>query len=155
MVIVCFVSAIAGFAYQARAAASKASQGVVPVEQAVPTPNRGLDRSGRKRIGEASFYARSFAGKIMADGNRMDPRGANAASRTLPLGTIAKVTNIETGQSAIVTIEDRGPYAKGRIVDLSPSTARQIGISIAQGVAKVEVAPIAVPQLNGSTKAGV
>jgi len=91
----------------------------------------------------------------MADGTRMDPRGANAASRTLPLGTTAKVTNLETGQSAVVTIADRGPYANNRIVDLSPSTARKIGISIIKGVAKVEVAPIAVPQLDGSIKAGV
>jgi rare lipoprotein A len=155
LVIACFVGAVAGLAYQARVSASTASQNAVSVEQDIPTPKRHLDRSGRKRIGNASFYAKSFAGRTMADGTRMDPQGANAASRTLPLGTTAKVTNLETGQSAIVTIQDRGPYAKSRIVDLSPSTAQKIGISKAQGVAKVEVAPISVPQLDGSIKAGV
>jgi rare lipoprotein A len=90
----------------------------------------------------------------MADGTPMDPGGDNAASRTLPLGTTAKVTNISTGQSALVTIQDRGPYAKGRLVDLSPNTARKIGISPRQGVARVRVSPISVPLPDGSTKSG-
>jgi len=155
LVIACLVGAVAGFAYQARTLASTVSQNAVSVEHVTPAPKRHLDRSGQKRIGKASFYAKTLAGKTMADGTRMDPQGANAASRTLPLGTTAKVTNLETGQSAIVIIQDRGPYAKNRIVDLSPSTAQKIGISKTQGVAKVEVAPIAVPQLDGSIKAGV
>lgn len=90
----------------------------------------------------------------MADGARMNPRGNNAASRTLPLGTVARVTNTATGKSAIIEIEDRGPYIKGRIVDLSPSTARQIGITRRIGVAKVVVAPIAVPLPDGRIKLG-
>jgi rare lipoprotein A len=112
------------------------------------------DFSAAERVGKASFYAKGFAGKTMADGAKMDPQGDNAASKTLPLGTTAKVTNIETGKSAVVTIEDRGPYVPGRIVDLSPATARQIGISKRQGVAKVVVAPIAVPQPDGRIKLG-
>jgi len=63
----------------------------------------------------------------------------------LPLGTEAQVTNLKTGQSAKVTIQDRGPYAKGRIVDLSPATADKIGITRKQGIAKVEVRPITLP----------
>ena len=90
----------------------------------------------------------------MADGNIMDPRENNAASRTLPLGTIAKVTNLETGKSAIVKIEDRGPYVDGRIVDLSPATAQNIGITRRQGIARVAVAPIAVPLPGGGVKLG-
>ncbi len=84
----------------------------------------------------------------------MRPRGNNAASKTLPLGTTAKVTNLETGKSAVVVIQDRGPYVKGRIVDLSPATAHKIGISKDEGVAKVVVAPIAVPLADGSVKLG-
>jgi rare lipoprotein A len=113
-----------------------------------------LDRSGQRRIGKASFYAHMFAGRKMANGNRMDPQDSNAASRTLPLGTTAKVTNLKTGKSAIVRIEDRGPYVEGRIVDLSPATAREIGITPREGVTKVEVAPITVPQPDGSVKLG-
>ena len=113
-----------------------------------------LDHSGQRRIGKASFYAPMFAGRKMANGNRMDPQDRNAASRTLPLGTTAKVTNLKTGKSAVVRIEDRGPYVEGRIVDLSPATAREIGITPREGVTKVEVAPITVPQPDGSVKLG-
>lgn len=113
-----------------------------------------LDRSGHIRLGKASFYAREFSGRKMADGTIMRPQSDNAASKTLPLGTTAKVTNLETGQSAVVTIRDRGPYIRGRIVDLSPSTAKEIGIDIKNGVAKVEVAPIAVPLADGGIKLG-
>ena len=113
-----------------------------------------LDRSGGKRFGKASFYANFFAGKKMADGKIMDPQTDNAASRTLPLGTTAKVTNLETGKSAVVTIQDRGPYVDGRIVDLSPSTAQKIGITRREGIAKVEVTPIAVPMPDGRIRLG-
>lgn len=112
------------------------------------------DLSARKRLGNASYYARQFFGKPMANGAPMDPRGNNAASRTLPLGTVAKVTNVATGKSAIIKIEDRGPYIKGRIVDLSPSTAHKIGITRRIGVAKVVVTPIAVPLPDGRVKLG-
>lgn len=113
-----------------------------------------LDRSGRKQVGKASYYAPKFAGRTMADGTRMDPRDDNAASKTLPLGTTARVTNLENGRSASVTIQDRGPYVAGRIIDLSPSTAQQIGVTRQEGIAPVEVAPVAVPQEDGGVKPG-
>jgi rare lipoprotein A len=113
-----------------------------------------LDRSGKARIGKASFYASMFAGRKMANGNKMDPHDSNAASRTLPLGTTAKVTNLKTGKSAVVRIEDRGPYVEGRILDLSPATAREIGITAREGVTKVEVVPITVPLADGRVKLG-
>jgi rare lipoprotein A len=119
-----------------------------------PSQKLTIDRSGRKRFGKASFYARMFAGRKMADGNRMQPTGNNAASLTLPLGTTAQVTNLETGKTAVVTIQDRGPYVDGRIVDLSPATARQIGLDHHTGVTEVEVAPITVPQPDGHIKLG-
>jgi rare lipoprotein A len=113
-----------------------------------------LDRSGKKRVGKASFYAHMFEGRKMANGKAMDPKRNNAASRTLPLGTTAKVTNLNTGKSAVVTIQDRGPYVNGRIVDLSPATAQAIGITPRQGVAKVQVSPITVPLPNGGMMYG-
>jgi peptidoglycan lytic transglycosylase len=113
------------------------------------------DLSGHKRVGNASVYAKRLAGHKMADGAPMQVQGDNAASKTLPIGTTAKVTNVETGASAVVKIEDRGPYVKGRIVDLSPSTAQKIGIDSKEGIAKVSVEPIAVPLPNGEVKAGV
>lgn len=127
-----------------------------PAQSAKPSSAHDkLDHSGRKRVGKASYYARKFAGRKMADGTPMKPHGNNAASKTLPLGTTAKVTNLETGQSATVAIRDRGPYVPGRIIDLSPATAEEIGITRKDGVAPVEVAPIAVPQPDGSVKPGV
>ena len=143
------IPASADFASQQPATAQKHSPRRLSANIKAP-----VDRSGKKRVGKASFYAPMFAGRKMADGTKMDPQDDNAASRTLPLGTTAKVTNLETGKSAIVTIQDRGPYVDGRIVDLSPSTAREIGISHRQGVARVEVSPIAVPLPNGGVKLG-
>jgi rare lipoprotein A len=145
----------AGCKPHAGAEASAAPQDEEPSRTATAAAGPHPDLSGRTRFGNASFYAKKFAGREMADGIKMDPHGDNAASKTLPLGTAAKVTNIETGQSAVVTIEDRGPYVKGRIVDLSPSTAQKIGITHDNGVAKVKVAPISVPLPDGSTKPGV
>jgi rare lipoprotein A len=111
------------------------------------------DRSGKKRTGIASYYHRMFSGRKMADGNPFDPNGINAASKTLPLGTFALVTNLENNKSAVVRIQDRGPYVANRIVDLSPRIADEIGITH-QGVAKVEVMPIAVPMPDGSVRFG-
>jgi rare lipoprotein A len=118
------------------------------------TKHHPADLTARKRLGKASFYAPMFAGRKMANGNLMNPHSNNAASKTLPLGTTAKVTNLETGKSALVIIQDRGPYVPGRIVDLSPATAKEIGITPRKGVAMVVVAPIAVPQPGGDVKLG-
>jgi rare lipoprotein A len=113
-----------------------------------------LDRSGRRQIGKASVYARKFAGRKMANGETMRPAGGNAASKTLPLGTTARVTNLENGKSTVVTIEDRGPHVPGRIVDLSPGSAAEIGVTRHQGVAPVAVEPIAPPHAGESPHAG-
>ena len=138
------------------ATAGVAEESTTPDSQTVAVPTPGakikLDRSGQKRTGKASFYADHYAGKTMADGTPMRLSGNNAASITLPLGTTARVTNLETGRSAIVTIRDRGPYVQGRIVDLSPATARKIGLERKQGLAKVEVAPLTVPLSDGTVK---
>jgi rare lipoprotein A len=112
-----------------------------------------IDRSGKARKGKASYYHHSFTGRKMADGTPFRPNANNAASKTLPLGTIATVTNLENGRSAVVEIRDRGPYVDGRIVDVSPSTAEQLGMRD-EGVVAVEVAPIALPLKDGTVKAG-
>lgn len=143
------------FTPQTHAVGSPAPQEAVSSRHAKALAKPHPDLSGHKRVGEASFYSNKSTGRKMADGTAMKPNGSNAASKTLPLGTTAKVTNIDTGQSAVVTIQDRGPHVNGRIVDLSPSTAQKIGITRDEGVARVEVAPIAVPMPDGSVKSGV
>jgi rare lipoprotein A len=113
----------------------------------------GLDRSGKARKGEASYYGHRFYRKKMADGTKMNPQSNAAASKTLPLGTKAQVTNLENGKSDVVEVRDRGPYVKDRIVDVSPKTADKIGMKDG-GTAPVEVKPIEVPQPDGTVKPG-
>ncbi len=112
-----------------------------------------LDHSGKARRGKASYYARKFHGRKMADGTRMDANANVAASKTLPLGTTAKVTNVENGKSATVEIRDRGPYVDGRIVDVSPKVAEKLDMK-EDGVTDVVVKPILVPQPDGHVKPG-
>jgi rare lipoprotein A len=155
MLLLCVVVVgAAGCKSEAESEASAVLPAEEPSQSATASAKPRPDFSGRTRFGIASFYARMFAGRKMADGTKMDPHGDNAASRTLPIGTTAMVTNTKTGQSAKVTIQDRGPYVEGRIVDLSVSTARKIGITQHKGIAKVTVAPISVPLPDGTTKDG-
>ena len=127
-------------------------------QQSPMPPSRGQriveDHSGRKQVGKASIFAPHFQGQRMANGRKFDHRSRSAASKTLPLGTIAKVTNLRNGQTAVVTVEDHGPYIDGRTVDVTKSTADQLGIGNREGVAPVVVAPIAVPQPDGTVKPG-
>jgi rare lipoprotein A len=138
---------------QASAVAPAAQPRPVDPAAAASRPAAGLDHSGRTRRGKASYYSHHLAGRTMANGEPMNPDSNTAASKTLPLGTKARVTNLRNGRSTVVVIRDRGPYAKGRIIDLSPSTARALGLG-RSGVTSVEVAPIEVPQPDGSVKPG-
>ncbi len=112
-----------------------------------------VDHSGRKQKGQASYYARHFTHRKMADGHAFNPASNAAACKTLPLGTTAKVTNLTNGRSAVVKIEDRGPRLAGRVVDVAPKVADQLDMQKA-GVTPVVVAPIAVPQPDGRVKLG-
>jgi rare lipoprotein A len=91
--------------------------------------------------GVASFYGWWHHGRRMANGRRFNALGSTAASRTLPLGSRVRVTNLDNGRSTCVTIEDRGPYVGGRILDLSLGAARRLGIT-RQGLARVLIVPI-------------
>lgn len=112
-----------------------------------------IDRTGQQRHGHASYYGKEFNGRKMADGKPFNPHSNVAASRTLPIGTKVRVTNLENGKSEVVEIRDRGPYIEGRIIDLTQKTAEKLGM-LNDGVAPVVVAPIEVPQANGGVKAG-
>ena len=97
--------------------------------------------------GKASYYARRFSGARTASGERLHHDSLTCAHRTYPFGTLLKVTNPANGKVVIVRVTDRGPYVKGRIIDLSVRAARELGI-IAQGIAPVTVErydPTAVP----------
>ena len=92
--------------------------------------------------GIASIYSHIFNVKRMANGHRFDPRSNAAASRSLPIGSLARITNLKTRRTAIVEVADRGPYVRGRVVDLSPYTAQLLGISRKQGIARVVVTAV-------------
>jgi rare lipoprotein A len=124
-----------------------------PAASEKKTQKKALDRSGEPVTGKASYYGEEFFGRTMADGTPMDPDSNIAASRTLPIGTKAEVTNLENGKSAVVEIRDRGPYIDGRIIDLTPKTAEELDM-VTEGVVPVEVTPIEVPQRDGSIKLG-
>jgi len=115
------------------------------------SPASEIDHSGRKQSGVASYYGKGLDNKKTANGDKMDPGKMTAASKTLPLGTHAKVTNTDNGKSANVTINDRGPFVKGRILDVTPKAAEKLGI-ISDGVSPVEVKPLDVPQTDGKVK---
>lgn len=98
-------------------------------------------RTGKKEFvqeGMASWYGKKFHGRKTASGERFNMYDLTAAHRTLPFGTRVKVTNLENNQSVVVRINDRGPFAEGRIIDLSYAAARKIGM-IEKGVARVRI----------------
>ena len=103
--------------------------------QAEPTFDGGRAIGG----GVASYYGNELAGHRTASGERFNPGLLTAAHRTLPLGSMVRVTNPANGKSVVVRINDRGPFARGRVLDLSKSAAAQIGL-IARGSGRVELA---------------
>jgi len=130
----------------------------VPPATALRAPPPGIqiivDHSGQREKGIASIYSHSFDGRLMANGRPYQPTSHVAASRSLPLGTVARVTNLQNGKSTQVTIEDRGPFISGRVVDLTPLAANEIGLTEDAGLAPVIVSPLSVPQPDGSIKPG-
>ena len=78
--------------------------------------------------GMASYYGNELAGRRTASGERFDPGLLTAAHRTLPFGSMVRVTNTRTGKSVVVRINDRGPFSRGRVIDVSRAAASQIGL---------------------------
>ena len=104
-----------------------------------PVTGEVIEYMGR---GHASFYGRRFAGRLTASGETFDPAQFTAAHRTLPFGSLVRVTNPRNGRSVIVRVNDRGPFIAGREIDLSRAAAEEIGI-VRRGVGEVELELIA------------
>jgi rare lipoprotein A len=105
------------------------------------------DPSGKPMVeqkGEASWYGRYHQDRKTANGERFDQHGLTAAHPTLPLGTEARITNLDNGKSVTVTIDDRGPYAKGRDIDLSRAAAEQLGLT-RDGAVPVKIDAVVTP----------
>jgi len=97
--------------------------------------------SSAQQRGTASWYG--YECSKTASGERYDPKSMTAAHRSLPFGTMVRVTHLGNGREAILRINNRGPFTKGRIIDVSKAAAQQLGM-IKSGVAKVEVSVIAL-----------
>lgn len=89
-------------------------------------------------VGKASFYASRFNGRTTANGETFDMKEFTAAHRSLPFGTIVRVTNLNNGKMVFVKINDRGPYIKNRIIDLSKAAAKQLDL-VDNGVGRVKI----------------
>lgn len=90
--------------------------------------------------GTASYYADRFTGKRTASGEAYDPEDFTAAHRSLPFGTHVRVTDMQSRRSVIVRVNDRGPWGKGRIIDISRAAARELGL-IRRGHGRVQLTP--------------
>ena len=99
---------------------------------------------GSAQTGVASFYGREFEGRRTACGERYDGDAFTAAHRKLPFGTRIRVTHVKSGRTVECRVNDRGPFKKGRIVDLSRRAAEALGI-VREGLARVTVEVLAAP----------
>ncbi len=129
---------------------------IVPVEQpplarnAPPPPAPVFEQTGN-----ASWYGDWHHGKKTASGEKFDKNDLSAAHRTLPLGTEARVTNLENGKSVDVTINDRGPYKQGRVIDLSEAAAKELEIKD-KGLGRVKIEVVEeTPQNSALSTASV
>jgi len=121
---------------------ARMSAGQQPVENTEPiAPAPDARSRSKSQIGAASFYHASFQGRRTASGSRYDARALTAAHRTLEFGTRVRVTNLSNAKSIVVTVTDRGPYVRGRIIDLSRRAARALGF-VQDGIARVRVTPL-------------
>ncbi|MBW1713090.1 MAG: septal ring lytic transglycosylase RlpA family protein [Deltaproteobacteria bacterium] len=128
---------------------------VRPVKPGTPASQRPYSINGRtyypipsargyRAEGLASWYGRRFHGRKTASGERYDMYALTAAHRTLPLGTQVKVTNLKNGRTCLVRINDRGPFVRGRIIDLSYKAAQKLAV-VGPGTAPVRVEAVGQP----------
>mgnify|MGYP001544477648 CR=1 FL=1 len=126
--------------YAATPPAPQVASGAVDIGALPPAQTDASGPDGQA-IGDglASWYGAELAGHRTAGGERFDPSDLTAAHRSLPLGSHVRVTDERTGRSVVVRINDRGPWARGRVIDLSEAAARQLGI-MGTGEARVSLA---------------
>lgn len=109
-----------------------------------PTLGWAITSPGDTQSGLASYYGKEFHGRRTASGQRFDMNKLTAAHRKLPIGSRVRVTHHGTGKSIVVTVTDRGPFKKGRVIDLSLAAARSLGM-VKAGVSRVSVELLSLP----------
>ena len=130
-----------------KSAAKNKRAASIPVKKAKPksaakfidpkTVNTNVKHK-KRMVGISSFYAEDFHGKLTANGEVYDMYGLTAAHKTIPLNTLARVTNLANGKSLILRINDRGPYIQGRMLDCSYGAAKKLDF-IKHGTTKVQI----------------
>jgi rare lipoprotein A len=113
--------------------------------QVAGTTYTPADIADYDQVGYASFYGQELAGSPTANGELFNPAGISAAHKTLPLPSYVEVTALDSGKTILVRINDRGPFAKDRLIDLSEGAARQLGLT-GQGVSGVRVRKVNPPE---------
>ncbi len=111
------------------------------------TQDTTFKNSEKVQIGVASYYGAEFHGRSTSSGEIYDMNALTAAHPSLPLGTLVKVTNLANNKSVIVRINDRGPFKKNRIIDVSYEAAKQLGF-LNDGTTLVKIEVISLPQDN-------
>ncbi|HWI26810.1 MAG TPA: septal ring lytic transglycosylase RlpA family protein [Stellaceae bacterium] len=115
-----------------------------------PPPAPPPERATFSETGIASWYGPHHQGRLTANGERFDQRDFTAANRNLPFDTVLRVTNLDNGRSVKVRVNDRGPYVKGRILDLSAAAATALGMR-KDGIAHVRLEIFASDQPRSRT----
>jgi rare lipoprotein A len=124
--------------------------GYTTASSARPTSPQRVKKH-KAQEGIASWYGPGFHGRPTASGEIYDMHALTAAHRTLPLGTMIEVRNLENGRTTTARINDRGPHRRGRIVDLSLAAAQVLGIDQA-GTAKVRLTVLAAPEAEAAMR---
>ena len=107
-------------------------------EKGKPLEDEKKEKGVNYQTGGASFYGEKWNGRFTASGQKFNTEHLTAAHKTLPFGTRVRVTNLSNNKSVVVTINDRGPFVKGRVIDLSKAAFREIE-NISKGVTKVKL----------------
>ena len=129
IVMGCAVAAMVALSPQTEA---RPAESMAFAKYIAPQPVEALNQ-----VGLASWYGEKFQGSPTASGEPFDMNGLTAASRSLPLGTRIKVTNLRNHRSLVVKVNDRGPFVAGRFLDVSKAAAKQLGF-VGAGLARVE-----------------
>jgi rare lipoprotein A len=125
-----------------------------PVGKTAPVEQRASKAKAFRNRGIASWYGKRFHGRKTASGQRFDMHALTAAHRTLPLPSYVRVTNPTNGASVVVLVNDRGPYARNRVMDLSYAAANALGIT-KRGTAMVALEVVATPRTTLASAATV
>lgn len=143
--LVLFIAMVLFLPLLSGACAGKGSPRALPAHAVKSVRNLEPIAEAPSETGTASYYGKGFHGRKTANGERFNMKAMTAAHRTLPLGTIVRVENLENHHFAVLKVNDRGPFIKGRILDVSQGAAKVLGF-VRQGVTEVKVTPLVFPE---------